>query len=153
MAKQLHDQGLAFSETAWKELDLLCDAIGEVLRLTVDTIAKDSEYDARRIEPLEEVIDDMVLLLKTRHTTRLCEGTCSINSGLIFMDVLTYVERAADQCSSIALLLLGLNNVDIMRDHHGYLAQLHASGDRSYQAEHSNRYEQYMVPLENISRS
>ena len=150
MAKQMFDQGLKFSDVAWKELDLLGEAIQEILRLTVDALEKDSEYDAHRIEPLEEVIDDMVLLLKTRHTSRLCNGTCSIGSGLIFMDVLTYIERAADQCSSIAVLLLGLNNVEIMRDHHGYLTRLHASGDRSYQAEHANRYEQYMVPLENM---
>ena len=153
MAQKMHEEGLKFSDIARKELDLLSEAILEILRLTVDALEHDSEYDAHRIEPLEEVIDDMVLLLKTRHTSRLCDGICSINSGLIFMDVLTYIERAADQCSSIAVLLLGLNNVDIMRDHHGYLTRLHVSGDRSYQAEHSNRYEQYMVPLENMTQN
>lgn len=150
MAKQLHDNGMRFSETAWSELDILFDAIQEILGLTVTMIENDDESAARRIEPLEEVIDDIVMLLKTRHTARLCEGKCAINSGLIFMDILTYVERAADQCSSIAVLLLGLGNVDIMRDHHGYLSNLHATGDRSYQTEHANRWEQYMVPLENI---
>ena len=111
---------------------------------------KESEYDARRIEPLEEVIDDMVLLLKNRHTTRLCQGICSINSGLIFMDMLTYFERTADQCSSIAMLMLGKNNEEIMKNHHLYLQELHASGDQSYLAEQENRRKQYLVQLENI---
>ncbi|MBQ8040790.1 MAG: Na/Pi cotransporter family protein, partial [Lachnospiraceae bacterium] len=101
--------------------------------------------------PLEEVIDDMVLLLKNRHTSRLCQGICSINSGLIFMDILTYVERAADQCSSIAMLLLGRNNEEIMKNHHLYLQELHASGDQSYLAEQENRKVQYLTPLENIT--
>jgi len=146
----MHAEGLKFSEGAQQELRILADAIQEILRLTVDALQNDSEYDARRIEPLEEVIDDMVLLLKDRHTERLCQGICSINSGLIFMDILTYFERAADQCSSIAMLVLSKENEDIMKNHHAYLQELHASDDQSYLAEQENRRAQYLAPLENI---
>ena len=151
MAKKMADQKLAFSEGAQKELDVLSDAIQEILRLTVDALIYNSDATARRIEPLEEVIDDMVLLLKDRHTARLCAGTCSINAGLVFMESLTYLERAADQCSSIAMLILAKNNVAILNNHHEYLKELHTSGDQSYLAEQENRRQQYIQPLENIS--
>ncbi len=151
MAKKMHDAELSFSPSAWKELDILSDAVLEILRLTVEALENDNEYITRRIEPLEEVIDDMVLLLKNRHTTRLCQGICSINSGLIFMDILTYVERAADQCSNIAMQLLGRKNEEIMKNHHLYLQELHASGDQSYLAEQENRKVQFLTPLENIT--
>ena len=151
MAKKMYDSELVFSESAQREIDILGDAVQEILRLTVDALENDSDYIARRIEPLEEVIDDMVLLLKNRHTTRLCQGICSINSGLIFMDMLTYFERTADQCSSIAMLMLGKNNEEIMKNHHLYLQELHASGDQSYLAEQENRKKQYLVQLENIT--
>lgn len=151
MAKKMADQKLAFSEGAQKELDVLSDAIQEILRLTVDALIYNSDATARRIEPLEEVIDDMVLLLKDRHTARLCAGTCSINAGLVFMESLTYLERAADQCSSIAMLILAKNNVAILNNHHEYLKELHTSGDQSYLAEQQNRRQQYIQPLENIS--
>ena len=150
MAKKLQDGELEFSESAQKELDILGEAISEILRLTCDALATDSETITRRIEPLEEVIDDMVLLLKNRHTARLCQGICSINSGIIFMDALTHLERAADQCSSIAMLILGKNNEDILKNHHHYLNELHSSTDQSYLAEERNRREQYLAPLENI---
>ncbi len=150
MAKKMSEGELAFSENAQKEFDILGDAVMEILRLTVETIEKDSETIARRIEPLEEVIDDMVLLLKNRHTARLCQGICSIDSGLIFMDALTHLERVADQCSSIAMLMLGKNDENIMKNHHLYLQELHSSTDQSYLAEQKNRREQYLVPLENI---
>ncbi|MBQ9941372.1 MAG: Na/Pi cotransporter family protein [Christensenellaceae bacterium] len=150
MAKKMADQQIAFSESAQKELDILGDAVKEIIRLTVEAMEKNSESIARRIEPLEEVIDDMVLLLRNRHTARLCQGICQINSGLIFMDALTHLERAADQCSSIAMLLLGMNNEAIMKNHHQYLQELHSSADQSYLAEQNNRREQYLVPLENI---
>lgn len=116
----------------------------------VESLENDNDYIARRIEPLEEVIDDMVLLLKNRHTDRLCQGICSINSGLIFMEMLTYFERTADQCSSVAMLVLGRNNEEIMKNHHAYLHELHASGDQAYLAEQENRKAQYLEPLKNI---
>lgn len=150
MAKKLQDGGLTFSEGAQKELDILGDAIQEIIRLTVESLETGDETIVKRIEPLEEVIDDMVLLLKNRHTNRLCQGICSINSGIIFMDALTHLERAADQCSSIAMLILGKNNAEIMQNHHQYLHQLHATADQSYLAEQNNRREQYLAPLKAI---
>lgn len=150
MAKKLQDSGLTFSDGAHKELDILGQAILEILRLTVAALETDDEFVTRRIEPLEEVIDDIVLLLKNRHTARLCQGICSINSGIIFMDALTHLERAADQCSSIAMLILGRNNDQIMQNHHQYLQKLHEGGDQSYLAEQKNRREQYLRPLEEL---
>lgn len=150
MAKKLKDGELTFSEGAQNEMDILGEAITEILRLTVEALRTDSETMTRRIEPLEEVIDDMVLLLKNRHTARLCQGICSINSGIIFMDALTHLERAADQCSSIAMLILGKNNEDILKNHHHYLNELHSCTDQSYLAEEKNRREQYLAPLENM---
>lgn len=150
MAQKMNAESLTFSANAKKELDILGDAVLEILRLTVEALESNNAYIAHRVEPLEEVIDDMVLLLKNRHTDRLCKGICSINAGLVFMDALTYYERTADQCSSIAMLMLGKTNQEIMKNHHMYLQELHASGDKSYLAEKENRREQYIIPLENI---
>ena len=150
MAKKLHDPGLTFSAGAQKELDILTDAVEEIMRLAVQAFETDSESTARRIEPLEEVIDDMVLLLRNRHTARLCQGVCSVDAGLVFIDVLTYLERTADQCSDLAMLLLGKHNKAILENHHQYLEDLHASGDKSYMAEIKMRTAQYLTPLETV---
>ncbi len=150
IAKRMADSELSFSDSAKEEIAILSDAVQEILRLTIEALETDNDYVARRIEPLEEVIDDMVLLLKNRHTERLCQGICSIDSGLCFMDMLTYFERTADQCSSMAMLILARSNEEIMKNHHLYLHELHASGDQSYNAEQENRRVQYLVPLENM---
>ncbi len=151
MGQKMLDKKVTFSESAKAELAILKDAVGEIINLTVETLEKDSEETARCIEPLEEVIDDMVLLLKNRHTDRLCQGICAIDSGLVFMDVLTYMERTADQCSSIAMLMLGKNNEAIMKNHHTYLMELHSSGDKNYQAEKEKRKVQFLDKLQEIS--
>ena len=150
LAKKLDESDVKFSESAYEELRILSDAVIEILRLTVEALENDSESTARRIEPLEEVIDDMVILLKNRHTDRLCKGKCSIDSGLVFMEVLTYFERSADQCSSVAMLMLGRKNEEISKNHHLYLQELHTSGDKSYLAEQQNRKTQYYIPLKNV---
>lgn len=150
LAKKLHDAGLTFSESAQRELDILGGAVEEIIGLTAAALEQDDENIARRIEPLEEIIDDMVLLLKDRHAARLRQGICSIDTGLTFMDMLTHLERAADQCSSIAMLMLGRHNDDIMKNHHLYLEELHQSGDRSYRDEWEARRAEYLEPLQSI---
>ena len=146
----MHESNLTFSEAAKNELSILGDAVQEILHLTTTALEKDDESYAYRIEPLEEVIDDMVLMLRNRHTDRLCKGICSIDSGLIFLDTVTQLERAADQCSSIALFFLGKKNDAIMHNHHLYLQELHASNDQPYLEEQAKRREQFLVPLQNI---
>jgi phosphate:Na+ symporter len=150
MALKLYESGLEFSGSAREELDILGEAVTEILRLTVEALETDSDQVARRIEPLEEVIDDMVLLLKNRHTDRLCRGVCAIDTGLVFQDLLTHLERTADQCSSIAMMLMSKRNEEILKAHHHYIHELHATADQSYLAEDKMRRAQFLTPLENV---
>ena len=151
MALKMHEGQLQFSESANREFEIIGSSVQEILRLMIESLESDSERTARRIEPLEEVIDDMVLMLRTRHTDRLRQGKCNISSGLVYMDALTHLERAADQCSNIALLIIGKNNDKVMDNYHNYIQELHnTTSDTSYLAELRNRKEQYLVPLENI---
>ena len=149
-ALELHEAKLGFSENAQKELDILRAAVLEILGLTVKALEDHDEAAARRIEPLEEVIDDMVILLKERHTQRLCQGICVVNAGIVFMEMLTHLERTADQCSNVAMLVLGLTNEAVFRSHHDYITELHSSADQNYLSEQERRRQQYLVPLEAI---
>ena len=47
--------------------------------------------------------------------------------------------------------MLGKKNDAIMKNHHLYLQELHASGDQSYVAEQNMRKEQFMTKLEQIT--
>ena len=149
-SQKLQAEGGAFSEGAKKELQIICDAVNEILDITMDAFANDDNEKARAIEPLEEVIDDMVMILRDRHTKRLKKGECSVNSGLVFMETLTYLERASDQCSSIAVMMLARNNESILHNHHDYLREVHAGNDEAYRAEMDRRRVQYIEPLKAI---
>ena len=150
LAERLQSEGTSFSDMAKRELEIICSAVVEILSMTVNAFGSNDNIAARAIEPLEETIDDMVMILRDRHTKRLKNGSCSVGSGLVFMETLTYLERASDQCSSIALMMMARENADILHDHHEYLRELHQSNDESYQAERLRRRDQYIKPLREV---
>ena len=150
LGQKLNAEGVEFSEMAQKELQVLGAAVNEILSITVDAFTNNDDEAARAIEPLEETIDDMVMLLKDRHTKRLKNGACSVGSGLVFMECLTYFERASDQCSSIAVMMLARHNEEILMNHYDYLREVHAGNDEAYNAARQRRREQYIKPLKEI---
>ena len=147
LGEKLVKEGGSFSEKAQQELRILTTAVQEILETTIQALNTDDIELAKTIEPLEEVIDDMVRLLKDRHTKRLKNGSCSITSGLIFIDALTHLERASDHCSSIAVLMLARDNAEILANHYAYVRQLHEGTDKHYSAELRRRREQYIDQL------
>ena len=150
LAERLQAENVTFSDMAKKELGLICGAVNEILNITVNALADNDNKAAKTIEPLEETIDDMVMILKDRHTKRLKNGACSIGSGLVFMEALTYLERVSDHCSSVAVMMLARYNKDIMHNHYDYLRELHTGNDVAYMSERERRREQYIKPLKDI---
>ncbi len=147
MGARLVDEGIAFSEKAQLELGTIRDAALEIIDNTVRAYKEDNMDLARMVEPLEEVIDDLVAALRDRHIARLKEGKCTISAGLVFIETLTNIGRAADQCSSIAIFLLGRENERIMNNHHEYLRELHTGQDPEYAMEFERKRQQYLKPL------
>ena len=147
LAQRMKEAGTAFSESAIRELELVGAAVNEILDITVDAITHDDNEKAKTIEPLEETIDDMIMMLRDRHTKRLKSGTCSVESGLVFMETLVHLERASDQCSSIAVMMLARNNEHILQNHYDYLKEIHAGSDEDFNTARIKRREQYIKPL------
>ena len=147
---KLWSEKTEFSDTAKAELKIITAAVDEILAITVNAFETNDSDLVKAIEPLEEVIDDMVMILKDRHTKRLKSGVCSISSGLVFMEALTYLERASDQCSSIAVMMMARKNVSILQNHYDYLKEIHEGNDAAYRAEWERRREQYIKPLKEI---
>ena len=150
LAQRMREEKASFSDTAVQELNILSSAVNEILDITVNAFANNDNHAAKSIEPLEEIIDDMVMILRDRHTKRLKSGACSVSGGLVFMEMLTYMERASDQCSSIALMMLARNNESILQNHYDYLREIHAGNDAAYNAEKDRRRQQYIKPLKMI---
>ena len=101
-AEELREKELQFSANAKGELAVLISATHEILNLTMSAIATGDLAVAAKVEPLEEVIDDLKEELRTRHSVRLSQGNCSIETGFVWSDLLTNLERVSDHCSNVA---------------------------------------------------
>ena len=101
-AEELRTKGLTFSKTAQRELDVLSKAVRDILALALRAFREKDMDAAGQVEPLEQVIDGLKEQMRTRHILRLQQGQCSIETGFVWCDLLTDLERTSDHCSNIA---------------------------------------------------
>ena len=112
-AEELRSKGLTFSPQAARELTVLTAAIREILGLARRAFAEKDLTAATQVEPLEQVIDVLKEQLRTRHILRMQQGTCSIEAGFVWCDLLTDLERTSDHCSNIAGCVLDAAKHDL----------------------------------------
>lgn len=107
-AQEMHDKKLNFSKYATHELSVLRSAVSEIVALAVKAFVEDDLSIAYRIEPLEEKIDSLCDEMKLHHINRISDGTCTLQLGFVFNDLLTNLERMADHCSNIGVAMIEL---------------------------------------------
>lgn len=107
-AQEMHDKKLNFSKYAVHELSVLRSAVSEIVALAVKAFVEDDLSVAYRIEPLEEKIDSLCDEMKLHHINRISDGTCTLQLGFVFNDLLTNLERMADHCSNIGVAMIEL---------------------------------------------
>ena len=105
-ANEMHKNGLRFSDAANTELDVIRNALSDIITLSFTSYAERDLQGAKRVEPLEDVIDALQESIRDRHISRLQEGKCTIRLGFVLNDMLTNMERISDHCSNIAVCLL-----------------------------------------------
>ena len=101
-AEEMRDKGIVFSDGAKAEMDSLSNATAEIVEMSYLSFVGGDTQQAMLVEPLEQVIDRMKELLRTRHIDRLRVGECSIEAGFVWSDLITNMERVSDHCSNIA---------------------------------------------------
>ena len=126
-AKELHEKKIELSKKAQAELEVMFSAIGEIIDLTIKSIRDNDLYSAYLVEPLEEVVDQLRTKLKSRHIKRLQKGTCSMETGFIYLDILTSLERVSDHCSNVAVCLIQVSDDNF--ETHEYLRTVKTSGE------------------------
>lgn len=131
-AEQMYNHNVSFSADAQKELAVINEAVCEIIEKACTCFENRDNVVAAGIEPLEETIDMIQETLKNRHVERLKEGKCSIEGGVVLLDILTNLERIADHCSNIALYILDYNSDVSIFDHHEYLKNMHEGSKEEF---------------------
>ena len=118
-ALEVRDKQVTFRHQALEDLNLVEWAVQDIVNLTVQAFANQDNNAARQVEPLEQVIDEIVHQVRSRHVERLQNGQCSITNGFILADLLTCYERVADHCSNVAVAMIEVAHDSF--DTHEYL--------------------------------
>lgn len=140
--QEMRKKQICFSSEGRADLYLMMNAITEVINLAVDSFLSSNVETAKKVEPLEDVIDAMHVELRARHIDRLQKGGCTIVLGFIFMDMLANFERISDHCSNIALCIMQLELGSFTM--HGYIDEIKTSVDENYQnrlSEYATKYD------------
>ena len=109
-AEELNEKGLKLSDAATHELNVLMKAVDEIIHLSFFAFCTSDLELAYQVEPLEQVIDDLKEKLRVHHILRLQQGVCSIETGFIWSDLLTALERIGDHCSNIAGCIVDMSH-------------------------------------------
>lgn len=141
---KLQKQGLEFTSQGKHELDSLGIAIRDIMTMTQNAFSTGNTTTAADVEPLEEVIDDLVMEMKQRHIVRLRSGNCSMEAGLLLEDILTNYERVSDHCSNIAAALIEIQADEL--DMHRYIDVKIKGSDPHFQKEYLRLKNIYILP-------
>ena len=101
-AEEMQEKSLSFTGAAVSELWVIASAVDEILELSLTAFLKDDGEKAALVEPLKQVIDQLKEEMRVHHILRLQQGSCSIEAGFVWSDLLTNLERTAAHCSNIA---------------------------------------------------
>lgn len=141
-AKELYEKGIGFSQKAMEELGVLSQAVEDIVELTYQVFDKQDTSLAEKIEPLEELIDELSQELKRRHVQRLQAGTCTIEMGFVLSDIITSLERIADHCSNIGVCITQVR--EDLYDTHSHLDDV--ASDASFRRNLVEVRSQYVLP-------
>lgn len=139
--KELIDKGIVFSDDARKELNIIAEALREIVYNTKKCFIEGDIESAYMVEPIEEVIDDLVEKSKDNHVARLKNGSCTLELGLILNDILINLERISDHCSNIAADKIEMEGGNLHL--HEYKKKIKEQKDDKFAhlySEYSNKY-------------
>lgn len=146
-AKDISESGSSLSQSALKELEILRELINRILAYTKKAFERRDVEDAKMIEPLEEVVDDVITLLHDNHLKRLRDGKCTVQVGTCFMEILSNIERISDTCSNIGISVIIRANPKLDNNAHSYLSELHQGKDESFNEIYNTVHEEYFARL------
>ncbi len=142
-AKEIEEKKIRLSEGGTRELKIITGAIREILDMAMDAFDGGDLDKACRVEPLEEVMDNLVEDIKRNHIARLQAGECTIQHGFVLSDILNDYERVSDHCSNIAIALIEQYNSTI--EPHDYLDNLKTGEDPEFRSLYKEYRKKYQI--------
>ena len=141
--RRMHKNKIHFSDSANRELDIMSKAVKEIVDLSTEAFINDDVKLAKKVEPLEQVINNLKYELREKHEKRVEDGKCDFEQGMLFIDIINSFERIADHCSSLAVSIIELSHGSFQT--HSYLKEVKNSDNKSFMQTFEEYLEKYTV--------
>lgn len=143
--KELYDKKTSFSSEANQELKVISEAVTEILRITSESFKTSDIELAGSVEPLNKVINNLIMTAKRKHIIRLQHGLCTKELGFALSDALTSLERAAGHCSNVAVAVIEAQNGTL--DTHEYLHYVKHKNNESFMEKYDEYLERFSLDM------
>ena len=145
-AKEVYDKGIEFSPKAKADLEIINNAVYEIMQITIDVLVSENMEKAKQVEPLEQVIDRLKIVIKDGHIKRLKQGDCTMELGFVLSDLLTNYERISDHCSNIAVCYIEISRGSF--ETHDYLNHLKQDNAEEFNKMYNIYKQKYYIARE-----
>ena len=98
----LKEEGMALSDDAKDELKTITGYINDLFAISVETFDKRDDRLLDKVDELEEKIDNYSADLELRHVERLKQGKCSAQTGSVYLQTVSHIERVGDHITNMA---------------------------------------------------
>lgn len=141
--RKMHHDKIHFTEEANRELEIMGRAVKEIIENSTKAFINDDIQLAMTVEPLEQVIDNLKVTLRQKHSKRMESGECSVENGMIFFDIINSFERIADHCSNLAVCIIELSQGSYQT--HSYLKGIKNSNNKTFMEEFESYLTKYSI--------
>jgi phosphate:Na+ symporter len=105
------DHGFEFSTLARGEFDDMFDLVERAVRLSFESLNEEDVLKAKEVDALEDEVDRKEKILRKNHILRLNKGECTPAGGVIFIDILSNLERVCDHAHNISLIAFDISKL------------------------------------------
>lgn len=107
LAEMALDEKMHITDTAKREVYSLYEKVDDMMEKAIKAFTEENGELAREVVREDDVVDNMEKQLRNNHIDRVTRGECSPGAGVIYLDILSNLERIADHATNLAQIVLG----------------------------------------------
>ena len=151
LAQKASEEERSFSPEAIRDLSVVKELLEKIFSYTETAFRNRDIESAYHIEPLEEVMDDLIGTLHDNHIARLRDGKCTVALGTLFMDILSNIERISDSCSNVGVSVIARVHPEKAGGVNAYISSLHNGSNEQFNREYREAYDAYFQKIKNLT--
>ena len=101
-AQYMVEHGLQFSTTGADDLKSISDSVLKSFQYAIDARQNGNMEAVRKVSQYEDDVDSQEEELREKHIERLSAGECKASAGVVFLDIISNLERVSDHAYNLA---------------------------------------------------